>query len=507
MNGFSASETSTFSCLILEDDRAFATMAAQVVKGQGGDVALAASIAAAEELTLSGGFDLYLLDNHLPDGRGYDFFEQVTRRSPDAPIVMITGVPDLGEAVALTRNGLFDYLTKPIDATKLEACLARAKLRITAQRQAADRLGLESLGNSPAMREVERQIRQAARHLSSTVPFTGETGSGKEVAAHRLHHLSATHGNSPFIAVNCAAVPSDMFEAELFGAERGAYTGADKRRPGLAAAASGGTLFLDEIGEVPLGLQPKLLRLLEARQFRPLGSTEDQPFNGRFVAATNKSLKDEAAAGRFREDLLYRLDVFSVLLPPLRDRAEDIPSLAELLLNQLATRYKRTKPLLKPADLQLLLAHRWPGNVRELRNVLERSLLKTPEESRWLSLDLNAIHASAQRGTTVAATVAANLSAASAARQSAAASSAAPLPTGRTLTPIEEQEYRLIREALGATQGGIRRAAAKLGMSPQALLRRLEKWPELRENKTPDGAGAAAGSPAVPEAEHLKPAT
>src|SRR5262249_25142756 len=187
----------------------------------------------------------------------------------------------------------------------------------------------------------------------------------------------------------CAAMPADMFESELFGAERGAYTGADKRRPGLVAAAAGGTLFLDEIAEVPLALQPKLLRLLESGEYRILGSVETYRFNGRFVAATNKSLAEEVKAGRLREDLLYRLEGFSIELLPLRQRRTDIPGLAELLLTQLTKKYGRTKPLLRAEDVSALCAYDFPGNIRELRNVLERSLLKTDPESRWLVLDRN----------------------------------------------------------------------------------------------------------------------
>ena len=457
-----------FSCLIVEDDNAFATMAAQVVGGEGGAVTLANNLTEARAATTNRAFDLVLLDNHLPDGKGYDFFDQLARRNPEAPIVMITGMPDLGEAVALTRNGLFDYLTKPVSVDALTACLGRAKLRLAARNLPAK--STEFFGESSAMREVMTQLRQAAKHTASTVLLTGETGAGKDVAAHALHELTFPNANAPFIAVNCAALPSEMFESELFGAERGAYTGADKKRAGLAAAAAGGTLFLDEIAEVPMALQAKLLRLLEAREFRSLGSTESQPFTGRFVAATNKNLADEVKAGRFREDLWYRLDVFAIELPPLRQRRADISGLAELLLGQLAQKYSRTKPLLRLEDLTALNAHSFPGNVRELRNVLERSLLRTAEESKWLQLDLNWLN----RGTPAPAGDSTTATAQAASE---------PLPPARILTPVDAQEYRLIRDTLRETNGGIRRAATKLGLSPQALLRRLEKWPELRPTK------------------------
>jgi DNA-binding NtrC family response regulator len=450
-----------FSCLIVDDDVAFAAMAAQVVRDEGGEPTLCHVLAAARETVGKTTFDLVLLDNHLPDGKGYDFFDQLSRRNPDAPIVMITGLPDLGEAVALTRNGLFDYLTKPISVDALAACLQRAKLRLAARELPTS--AAELFGESSAMREVMQQLRQAAKHTASTVLFTGETGAGKDLAARALHELTHAQADAPFIAVNCAALPAEMFESELFGAERGAYTGAERKRPGLVAAAAGGTLFLDEIAEVPQALQAKLLRLLDAREYRALGSTESQSFTGRFVAATNKNLADEVKAGRFREDLLYRLDVFAVELPPLRKRRADIPGLAELLLAQLAKKYERAKPMLKPEDLEALSAHNFPGNVRELRNVLERSLLRTAHDSRWLAIDLKWL----QRDTTTAS-------------RPAAETPMDALPPDRKLSPVEAQEYRLIRDTLRETNGGIRRAAVKLGMSPQALLRRLEKWPELR---------------------------
>jgi len=461
----SAAKPNSFSCLIVEDDSAFAGMAANLVREEGGNVTLAATLAAAREISAGQGFDVVLLDNHLPDGKGYDFFEQLSRRNPESPIIMITGAPDLSEAVALTRNGLFEYLTKPISIDALTACLDRAKLRLRSQAVAVE--SGEWFGDSDAMREVMQHLRQAAKHATSTVLFTGETGVGKDLAARVLHELSFPGRNAPFVAVNCAALPTEMFESELFGAERGAYTGAERKRAGLAAAAAAGTLFLDEIAEVPPALQAKLLRLLEAREFRPLGSTETQAFTGRLVAATNKHLADEVKAGRFREDLLYRLDVFAVELPPLRKRRIDIPGIAELLLQQLAKRYDRSKPMLTPEDLAKLSAHDFPGNVRELRNVLERSLLKTDADAKWLALDSNWL----SRNTA---------SAPVAAPATPAASTAEPLPPDRQLTPIEAQEYRLIRDTLREVNGGIRRAAAKLGMSPQALLRRLEKWPELR---------------------------
>jgi two-component system response regulator PilR (NtrC family) len=453
-----------FACLIVEDDPAFCSMMAQLVGSLGGRVREAGTIARAREEFDQSRPDLALLDNHLPDGRGHELYDHFSRLAPEMPAIMITGIPHLGEAVALTRNGLFEYLTKPVDVDVLSACLKRALLRIESRESDP---GAEALlGDSPAMAAVRRHLEQAARHPAATVLLTGESGTGKDLAARVIHRLSSTAdaGNRPFVPVNCAAIPHDMFEAELFGAEKGAYTGAGQRRTGLVEAGAGGTLFLDEIGDVPLNLQAKLLRLLESGEYRPLGSTASRHFDGRLIAATNRPLKDDIAAGRFREDLFFRMAVLEITLPPLRERSTDLPGLAEALLQRIARKYSRPAPLLKSNDLCRLQNHRYPGNVRELRNILERSLLKSPEDSRWLTLDAN--WEERPSGT-----------------PSPGGNSAAPLPVERRQLPlVDAQEYRVIGQAMKDARGGIRRAAALLGMSPQSLLRRLEKWPELRQS-------------------------
>lgn len=451
-----------FACLVVEDDPAFRSMVAQLVTSLGGDVREAGTVAAAQTEFERRRPDLLLLDNHLPDGRGYELYERFSRIAPETPAIMITGIPDLGEAVRLTRNGLFEYLTKPVDLDALAACIGRALLRIRSPGIGVD--PADALGDSPVMRELQVQLEQAARHLAATVLFTGESGTGKDLAARVLHRLSfpGEAGKHPLVAVNCAAIPGDMFEAEFFGAEKGAYTGAGQKRPGLVEAANGGTLFLDEIGDVPILLQSKLLRLLESGEFRSLGSTATRTFSGRLVAATNRGLKADIAAGKFREDLYFRLAVIEIGLPPLRDRLADIPKLAESLLGQIAGKYSRPVPLLKADDVARLQRHTFPGNVRELRNVLERSLLKTPPVSRWLILDANW---EGQPGSV--ATISPTVEPA--------------LPVERRDLPlVEAQEYRVIAQAMKDARGGIRRAAGILGMSPQSLLRRLEKWPELR---------------------------
>jgi DNA-binding NtrC family response regulator len=379
---------------------------------------------------------------------------------------MITGAPELSQAIELTRNGLFDYLTKPLDASAFAALIGRARLRLRRPTLESDDDGL--LGSSPKMREVVLQLQQAARHLNATVLLLGETGTGKDLAARFLHRLTFSDraATAPYVALNCPNVPAEMFEAELFGSEKGAYTGADKRRGGLAEAAEGGTLFLDEVAEIPMALQPKLLRFLETHEYRALGGTNLRQFQGRVVAATNRNLPEEVRSGRFREDLLYRLDVFSVHLPPLREHLSDLDSIAEALLTRLCEKYKRAKPALRAQDLHALKSHHFPGNVRELRNLLERSILRTEPSANELSMDLEWLRGRANAPATTS---------------SSEGPSALAAPMNRSLSALEKQEYELIAKTLASENGGIRRAAAKLGLTHQALLRRLQKWPELRQ--------------------------
>jgi DNA-binding NtrC family response regulator len=426
------------------------------------------TIAAAQAELARSSFDLAILDNRLPDGTGYEFYSQLIRVSPDSVVVMITGAPELSQAVELTRNGLFDYLTKPVGADDFEALLGRVQLRLR-KAQPPEEAG-SMLGESAPMQDIKLQLRQAASHLNATVLLLGETGTGKELAARVLHQLTFTSRAEkvPYIAVNCPNVPAEMFEAELFGSEKGAYTGADRRRTGLVEAAEGGTLFLDEIAEVPLLLQAKLLRFLESREYRTLAGTETRNFKGRVVAATNRSLAAEVSGGRFREDLMYRLDVFSIRLPPLREHIADLDLIADDLLVQLCAKYQRARLRLKAHDMAQLRRHTFPGNVRELRNLLERSLLRTDPADTQLNMDLAWLQA---RDQDVAGGI-------------EKTATSVP-PSSRTLSVIEQQEYDLIAKTLASEKGGIRRSAAKLGLTHQALLRRLQKWPELRQMTDP----------------------
>ena len=457
------STPNSFSCLIVDDDGGFASMLTKVVREEGGNVSHCPDLKSARAAIERAGFDFVVLDNCLPDGTGYDFYPQLNRRCPGSVVVMITGMPELGQAIELTRNGLFDYLTKPLNVADFIACLRRVRQRLNHPDSAVG--ASELAGDAPAMREVVHTLNQFSQHTTSTVLLLGETGTGKDVAARMLHRL--THaGRSPqpsYVPLNCAAVPAEMFESELFGSEKGAYTGSEKRREGLIEAAEGGTLFLDEIAETPLPQQAKLLRFLDSTEYRPLGGNTLRHFTGRIIAATNRSLANEVKHGRFREDLMFRLNVATVRLPALREHISDLEPLAEKLLTQLCEKYRRKKPFWKPGDLETLRGYHFPGNVRELRNLLERALLRTADAAAWLAFDPAWLSSSTTAGAA-----------------SSAAESLPPPPPERQLNALDLQEYRLVQQALRAEGGGIRRAAASLGITHQALMRRLEKWPELR---------------------------
>lgn len=463
---------SGFRCLILDDDAGFAGQIREIVEEQGGRTVLCGTVAEARQQIERQDFDLACIDNRLPDGTGFDFHPHLQKRCPRCIVIMITGAPELFQAVELTRNGLFEYLTKPLSLDDFLGCLARARKRMSlGDGLAGDG---ECVGRSPVVRDMMEHLRQAARHASATVLLLGETGSGKDIAARYLHRCThpGTTDRAGYVALNCPAVPVDMFEAELFGSEKGSYTGSDRNRPGLVESARGGTLFLDEVTEIPLSVQAKMLRFLESREYRPLGSTSNRRFEGRIVAATNKSLADEVRAGRFREDLMYRLDVTAIRVPALRERMEDLEPLSEHLLAALCTKYGRRPLLLRTEDLSALGRYHFPGNIRELRNLLERSLLRTPETASSLELDLGWLRGRA------AATV--PTPAAPPAPALERARSETVMSTGGR-SALEQQEIELMQKVLREEGGAIRRSAARLGLSHQALLRRLQKWPELRQ--------------------------
>lgn len=339
------------------------------------DGARALALVAARE------FDVVVSDVRMPGADGFEVLRAVKSRYPDTEVVMMTGYATVPDAVEAMRAGAFDYLQKPFLPDAPVELVARAmerrRLRLQAevlgpQSPGTDFSFLGVVGRSAAMQEAHRLIEQAAR-LDITVLLTGETGTGKELAA-RAVHLNSARRERPFVAVNCGALPTELVESELFGHAKGAFTGAAQAKAGLFEEANGGTLFLDEVGELPLNVQVKLLRVLQEKEVRRVGETRSVQVDVRVVAATHRDLRAAAAQGRFREDLFYRLNVFPVQLPPLRERKEDIPLLAAHLLDKHCKTMGRTLEGMTPEALRVLMGYPWPGNVRELENALMRAV-------------------------------------------------------------------------------------------------------------------------------------
>jgi DNA-binding NtrC family response regulator len=442
------------TALLIDDDRLLLAATRDLLAQDGIAVAAAHSLAEATERLSERAFDVVLLDQRLPDGLGHTLCRQIATAQPSAKIVFTTAYPSFENVVVALREGAHDYLSKPFDVEELRFALRRVlSVRDLERRERArevqDARATRRLsGDGPSMQRVRDLVEVAARAASPAL-ITGETGTGKSLVAKRIHEASA-RARGPFVSLNVAALPESLLEAELFGWERGSFTGAQASREGLVELADGGTLFLDEIGEMPLHLQAKLLALLEDREVRRLGGRSVRAVDVRFLVATNVDLDAAITARRFREDLYYRLDVLRIALPALRDRLEDLPGLCEELLRGLAPgRASR----LAPGELARLATYDWPGNVRELRNVLERSLL---------------LHGEALRPSELMASASRRPGAVSS--MPAEASSAEP-----TLT-LDELERRHVTATFAAWDGNLARTARALGVSLSTLKRKARAF-------------------------------
>ncbi|GAA0740221.1 sigma-54 dependent transcriptional regulator [Ideonella azotifigens] len=444
----------TPSTVLIVDDEAHMRRVLEIMLRQLGHRALVAVDGRqALELLEHEHVDLILTDLRMPVLDGIGLLEEMTARQLSVPTIVMTAQGSIETAVKALKLGAHDYLLRPVDLDVLELAmqrvLSREKLRVQHDflREQAGRPVSGFFGRSAAMASVFEQIRQVGPTRASVL-ITGETGTGKEVAAHAIHQASDRAGEL-FVAVNCAALPADMVEAELFGYEKGSFTGAAKDRVGKFELSSRGTIFLDEITEMPIALQSKLLRVLQEGRVERLGSNHSMALDLRVIAACNRDPREAIRAGRLREDLYYRLNVFSLALPPLRERTEDI----EGLVGHLAARQGR-RIRVSPEALACLQGYAWPGNVRELDNVVQRALVL----GRGEQLEVQHLPADLTR------------------RTAAAAPPTADEPLAETLdlrSAVEALEQRLIARALLATHDNKRQAAAKLGISERALWYKL----------------------------------
>lgn len=367
--------------LVVDDEEGIRESLSGILEDEGCDVLTSSSGEEALRIIKEQNPDLVLLDIWLPGIDGIQTLKEIKGLKPDLPVVMISGHGNIELAVKATRMGAYDFLEKPLS---LEKVLISAKRAIERRTLEIENRALKQdlikrwrlVGNSQKMKQLREQIDMVAQS-NSRVLILGESGSGKELVAHLMHDNS-NRAEKPFIEVNCAAIPQELIESELFGHEKGSFTGAFERKKGKFELADEGTLFLDEVGDMSLSTQSKVLRVIETQEFQRVGGSKNIKVDVRIIAATNKDLREEVSKGTFREDLFYRLNVIPIVIPPLRDRKEDIPALVEYFLEYFASEYGQKPKKITPDALKTLEIYDWPGNIRELRNVIERLVIMTP---------------------------------------------------------------------------------------------------------------------------------
>ncbi|MGN6492180.1 MAG: sigma-54-dependent transcriptional regulator [Agriterribacter sp.] len=367
--------------LIIDDEPTLRKLLSRLIGLEGYNVLAAGSLDEARKILSREMIPVILCDVRLPDGNGVDFTKEAIAKYPDVQIILMTAYGDIQDGVQAMKNGAFDYIVKADDNGKIIPLLAQATEKVTMRMRLREMdsalpksKGFDSIiGVSQGIANAKSLARKVA-NTNTTVLLLGETGSGKEVFAAGIHQESDRSGK-PFVALNCGAVPHDLLESELFGYKAGAFTNALKDKKGLMEQANGGTLFLDEIGEMPPDLQTKLLRVLETSDFLKLGDVTPTKVDVRIIAATNRDIENEAMEGKFRRDLLYRLNVFTIELPPLNERRKDIPLLAKHFIELFAAKNKRQAHTMSAGFLEALENHNWKGNIRELKNILERAMI------------------------------------------------------------------------------------------------------------------------------------
>jgi len=448
------------SVLVVDDEEVIRDVLEHLLGTRGGhDLHLATNGAEALKLLARQPVDLVLLDLMLPGTSGLELLQRFKSDDPELEIIMMTAHGSVETAVEAMKAGAFHYLTKPFQNDEVillvEKALRQRRLReenkglkkALAETHRTGRL----VGRSAPLQRVLRTIEQVAA-ARTTVLITGESGTGKELTAAAIHDAGADAG-APFITVNSSNLPPDLLESQLFGHAKGAFTGADEAREGLFAAAAGGTIFFDEISSIPVQVQAKLLRVMQEKEFLPLGSVEPVRVDVRIIAATNEDLEAKVEEGTFREDLFYRLNVITVPLPPLRERRDDIPLLVKNFLERYRNEHARPRLRIGPRALRALVRFDWPGNVRQLQNSIERVVLLAEREE----VQVEDLPAEVREG----------------ARRAAGR---AHLPEGQTFqAAVEDYERALIRSALEEVEGVQRRAAERLGMKPTTLSERMKR--------------------------------
>lgn len=453
------------SILVVDDDPPQREIVGVILTGEGYRVKTAGGGREALKAYRSDSFDVVLTDLKMPDMAGDALLDALIREDPSACVIMMTAHGTIASAVEAMKKGAFDYLTKPIDRDALLLTVRRAADRVSLVREnrrlkeeLEDRFRIENMvGSSGRMEEVRQMIRRLAP-TPSTVLITGESGTGKEIVARAVHFSSPRRGG-PFRVINCAAIPETLLESELFGYERGAFTGATAAHPGLFEAAQGGTVLLDEIGEMPLPMQAKILRVLQEKEVRRVGGNTPLTVDVRILAATNRDLERDMRTGRFRADLYYRLCGLVIPLPPLRDRRTDIPELAEHFL----ARHNRENPNrmilgITPAAMERLVQFPWPGNVRQLQSAIERAVVLSAGD--WIDLKDLPVEI----------------------RERAISIGQVDFEIPDEGFSFEEFEREIILKALRKSDGVVARAARLLGMSYRTLQYRLEKFAIKKES-------------------------
>ena len=448
------------SILIVDDDLAHRTMLKKLLGNWGYEVFEANDGSLAIDEVHKRSFDLILMDIRMLKVSGIEALEQVKIINPAIPIIIMTAYASVETAVDALKKGAYDYLTKPLDFDELKIAINRATEHKRLKKENEDlkeRLGEKFdkqniIGRSPLMVKLLETTEQVAA-TEATVLITGESGTGKEMIANVIHYNSLRK-NAPFIKINCAALAESLLESELFGHEKGAFTGADKRREGKFRQADGGSIFLDEVSEMSAAMQVKLLRVLQERELTPVGGAEVIAVNVRVIAASNKDLKKEMEHKRFREDLFYRLNVVALNVPPLKDRKEDIPLLAQHFLQMFSKKNKKNIKGFTPQSMEKLIKYAWPGNVRELMNAVERAVVLS--RSEYLDAD--------------------ELALLMADSPISGGSDQLGLPGNM---PLDEVEKRSILEAVNVCGGNKSEAARRLGITRKTLRKKLDKYEKV----------------------------